>query len=91
VGPQHCVEHHPSLVRERWKHHGHHEIDLSDRNANRLRNSFAEFVGHALKVGVGRVRKLPTSAGADKSQTGAMREWLRKHGYEVSDRGRIPA
>jgi len=67
-----------------------YEIDLSDRNANRLRNSFAEFVGHARKVGAGRGRRAATSARADKSQTGSMRKWLREHGYEVSDRGRIP-
>src|SRR5215211_2595198 len=66
-----------------------YEIDLSDRNANRLRNSLGEFVGHARKVGGG--RKPATSALADKSQTGAMRQWLKDHGYEVSDRGRIPA
>jgi hypothetical protein len=27
-----------------------YELDLSDRNANRLRNSLGEFVGHARKV-----------------------------------------
>jgi hypothetical protein len=67
-----------------------YEIDLSDRNANRLRNSFGEFIGHARKVGGGRGGKPATSARADKSQTGAMREWLKQNGYAVSDRGRIP-
>src|SRR5215216_7679763 len=68
-----------------------YEIDLSNRNANRLRNSFEEFVRHARKVGEGRGRKAAISARADKSQIGPMREWLREHGYEVSNRGRIPA
>ena len=67
-----------------------YEIDVSDRNANRLRNSLAEFVGHARKVGRRRGPKATTSGRADKSQTGAMREWLKQHGYAVSDRGRIP-
>ena len=67
-----------------------YEIDLSDRNANRLRNSFAEFVGHARKIGGGMERKAAISAFADKSQAGPMRGWLREHGYDVSDRGRIP-
>src|SRR5215217_3373988 len=67
-----------------------YEIDLSDRNASRLHNSFAEFVGHARKVGGRGGRKTTASARADKSQTGAMREWLKQHGYEVSDKGRIP-
>ena len=69
-----------------------YEIDLSDRNANRLRNSFEEFIRHAREVGgQGSGRKAAISAWADKSHTGAMREWLREYGYEVSDRGRIPA
>src|SRR5215204_5187777 len=66
-----------------------YEIDLSDRNANRFRNTFEEFVGHARKVGEGGGRKAATSVRANKSQTGTMREWLIEHGYEVSDRGRI--
>ena len=67
-----------------------YEIDLSDGNANRLRNSFEEFVRHARKV-EGRGRMAATFARVDKGQTGLIREWLREHGYEVSNRGRIPA
>src|SRR5215207_7113561 len=69
-----------------------YEIDLSDRNANRLRNSLSEFVGHARKVSGqrGERSRKGTSTLADKSQTGAMRHWLKDHGYEISDRGRIP-
>jgi Lsr2 len=55
------------------------EIDLSDRNANRLRDCFEEFVGHARKVDGGRGPKLTASAPADKSQTAAMRAWLMEH------------
>jgi len=67
-----------------------YEIDLSDRNANRFRESIAEFVGHARKVSGRRGRTATTSARAHRSQTGTMREWLKEHGYEVADRGRIP-
>jgi len=67
-----------------------YEIDLSDRNANRLRNSFAEFIGHARKVS-GRRRNPAVSFGANMSKAGPMREWLIEHGYDVSERGRIPA
>ncbi|WP_198538015.1 Lsr2 dimerization domain-containing protein, partial [Mycobacteroides chelonae] len=31
------------------------------------------------------------SASASKEQLAAIRQWARKHGYEVSDRGRIKA
>ena len=67
-----------------------YEIDLSDGNANRMRNTFAEFVGHARRVGGGRDRKVATSTRADQSQAGPMRKWLMEHGYDVSERGRIP-
>ena len=68
-----------------------YEIDVSDRNANRLRNSLAEFVDHARKVSGRRGHKAVSSVRADTTKAGPMREWLREHGYEVSDRGRIPA
>jgi Lsr2 len=67
-----------------------YEIDLSDRNANRLRGSLAEFIGHARKVSGRHRGKAAPSAQTDKSQASAMRDWLKQHGYEVADRGRIP-
>lgn len=75
-----------------------YEIDLSEQNASKLRDSLADFVSHARKAG-GR-RKTPTSgrraggggrASVDREQNAAIREWARKSGYNVSDRGRIPA
>ena len=66
-----------------------YEIDLSDRNANRFRESIAEFVGHARKVS-GRPDRKHSSVGADMSGAGPMRAWLMEYGYEVSERGRIP-
>jgi hypothetical protein len=68
-----------------------YEIDLSDRNANRFRESIAEFVGHARKVSGRRGRKAVWSPGARMSNAGQMREWLMEHGYDVSERGRVPA
>ena len=68
-----------------------YEIDLSDRNADRLRESIAEFVGHARKVGGRGGRKAASSVAAKVSKAGPMRKWLMEQGYEVSDRGRIPA
>jgi hypothetical protein len=67
-----------------------YEIDLCDRNANRFRESIAEFVGHARKVSGRRGRKAALSLGADMSKVGQMREWLMEHGYDISERGRIP-
>ena len=67
-----------------------YEIDLSGRNANRFRESIAEFIGHARKVSGRGGRKAASTVGADISKAGQMREWLMEHGYDVSERGRIP-
>ena len=65
-----------------------YEIDLSERNANRFRNSLDEFVSHARKVSSSRRRR---SAGVqiDKGQLASMRQWAKSHGMKVSERGRI--
>jgi Lsr2 len=65
-----------------------YEIDVSDRNANRLRNSLGEFIAHGRKVGGRRVRK---SAPSSNTDTKAIRKWAEANGIEVSARGRIPA
>jgi hypothetical protein len=78
-----------------------YEIDLSTGNANKLRDLFAEFVGSARRVG-GRQRRATASTtsiasgparrpAVDREQNQAIREWARKRGMKVSDRGRIPA
>ena len=65
-----------------------YEIDVSDRNANRLRNSLSEFIAHGRKVGGRRTRKSTSSGQVD---TKAVRKWAKANGIEVSSRGRIPA
>jgi len=74
-----------------------YEIDLSEDNAERLRDALAEYVEHARRAG-GRKRaaaragvgRPPRTASADREQNQAIREWARKQGMNVSDRGRIP-
>jgi hypothetical protein len=61
---------------------------LSTANATRLRNAFAEFVGHARKS-PGRSGRRPRGASAGKSAE--IRAWAREQGLEVNERGRIPA
>ena len=77
------------------------EIDLSKGNAGRLRDALAEFVAAARKAGGGRRRSSTAAATAtatpprrpsiDREQNQAIRDWARKRGMKVSDRGRIPA
>jgi len=72
-----------------------YEIDLSEANAEKLRAGLEEFVNSARRTG-GRVKrgaapsKRPGSP-ASREQTKAIRDWARQNGYELSDRGRIPA
>jgi hypothetical protein len=76
-----------------------YQIDLSEENAERLRDALAEYVEHARRSG-GRKRsagratpagRAPRTATADREQNQAIREWARKQGMKVSDRGRIPS
>ena len=75
-----------------------YEIDLSTKNATKLRGVFAPYVGSARRTG--RVPARPGggsrartggTATADREQNQAIREWAKKRGFNVSDRGRIPA
>ena len=64
-----------------------YEIDVSDRNANRLRNSLSDFMAHGRRVGGRRGRKPASSSHTDSK---AIREWAAANGIEVNARGRIP-
>ncbi|MBB2986210.1 histone-like nucleoid-structuring protein Lsr2 [Terracoccus luteus] len=70
-----------------------YEIDLSDKNARKLRDDFATWSGHARRAGsAGRSvsRKRPGTS-AKRSDLSAVREWARQNGHNVSERGRISA
>src|SRR4029453_4060340 len=77
-----------------------YEIDLSDDNAAKLRDSLAVFVdaartsGRSATTGSRRAKKMTGSSGRrpqplDREQTAAIRAWARQNGHQVSDRGRI--
>ncbi|WP_323097780.1 Lsr2 family protein [Intrasporangium sp. YIM S08009] len=69
-----------------------YEIDLSDKNAKKLRDDFASWVGHARRSGGARsTTKRRSSGGGAKRDLAAVREWARANGHQVSDRGRISA
>jgi hypothetical protein len=76
-----------------------YEIDLSDDNAARLRDSLAAFVAAGRRSGAsarrGRGQRTATEGAAapvraDREVTAAIRTWARENGHEVSERGRIP-
>lgn len=75
-----------------------YEIDLTEGNAEKLRDQLAEFIGSARRTGGRAKRNIGPGAnrssnGASRSreQTQAIRDWARQNGWEVADRGRIPA
>lgn len=73
-----------------------YEIDLTDKNAQELRDLLARYVQAARKVGRGTRasgggRSRATGGRMDREQAGAIRDWARKNNHPVSDRGRIPA
>lgn len=71
-----------------------YEIDLNAANAAKLRDALAPYVGHGRKVtGAGRRggRRAPASSSNGGVSPKEIREWARSNGFDVPERGRIPA
>lgn len=70
-----------------------YEIDLTDANAEQLRNSLADYVASARRVG-GRIKRARTAGAAPRTassgEAGAIRDWAQQNGIELAARGRIP-
>lgn len=71
-------------------------IDLSEKNAGKLRKALDPYLHVASRLGRtssnGRVAsRTAQPARANRDQNQAIREWAAKNGYEVSERGRIPS
>ena len=64
-----------------------YEIDLSEKNARKLRALLEPFIAVA-RPGAGRSRGR-RSTGAQARDAQGIREWARENGHEVSERGRI--
>jgi len=73
-----------------------YEIDLSKKNAAKLRDVIAPYMASGSKVGRGgvvvggRAARGRGGAAADREQNKAIRAWAKKTGKDISDRGRIP-
>lgn len=72
-----------------------YEIDLSSKNADALRQSLARYVDKARRPARGGaargagLRAPGGRASTDREQNKAIREWAKREGLDVSDRGRI--
>jgi hypothetical protein len=70
-----------------------YEIDLSAKNAGKMRDAFAPYISAGQKIGrtgVGGLANPKPTRGADREQNKAIREWAARNGKDISDRGRIP-
>jgi hypothetical protein len=69
-------------------------IDLSEKNAEKLRKALKPYLTVAARAGRsnGRIpsRGAAQPARANRDQNQAIREWANRNGYDVSARGRIP-
>ncbi|TQS42600.1 histone-like nucleoid-structuring protein Lsr2 [Cryptosporangium phraense] len=76
-----------------------YEIDLSTDNSAAFREALASYVAAARKAGrpgsakAGRAAATvkPAAPAADRAQNQAIRDWAKRNGLQVSERGRIPA
>jgi hypothetical protein len=76
-----------------------YEIDLSEQNADKLREALSLYVGHGRRTG-GRRRsgggqseqkssRSRASGSSEGPSASEIREWARAHGHTVPDRGRV--
>jgi hypothetical protein len=71
-----------------------YEIDLTERNAAALRDAFAPYVAAARSISSS--RGASSEASRKRRRPGqqdysAIRAWAKDNGYQVSERGRVPA
>lgn len=69
-----------------------YQIDLNPKNAGKLREVLRRYVGAARELNGRRPSARPKAKAirVDKEQNHVIREWARKRGHTLSDRGRIP-
>ena len=72
-----------------------YEIDLNAKHSEELRSALGKYVNHARKVGS--LRRAGRGAGRAGRGAGSalntteIRNWAREQGYDIKDRGRVPA
>ena len=73
-----------------------YEIDLNAKHSEELRSALGKYVTHARKVGGAARRAVAPQAGPVRGagstlNTTEIRNWARENGYDIKDRGRVPA
>jgi hypothetical protein len=68
-----------------------YQIDLSVKNATKLRKALHPFIEAGRRVGGKAPRRRPSSKSGSREDAKAIRRWAAENGIELSARGRIPA
>lgn len=73
-----------------------YEIDLSNDNAKKLRDSLQSYLEHSRKAGTakrtaGRGTGRATRGTSSRERSADIRAWAKDQGIKVNERGRIPA
>jgi nucleoid-associated protein Lsr2 len=76
-----------------------YELDLTDENSAKLRETLSRYAEAARKIGGRRrrgsrpdraIRNNGSAASYNRETLKSIREWAKKNGHSVSDRGRLP-
>ena len=73
-----------------------YEIDLNAKHSKELRSALGKYVPHARKMGSaarrgGRAAGRASRGASPALNTTEIRHWARENGYDIKDRGRVPA
>ena len=68
-----------------------YEIDLSGEHTDELRKALGKYIEHSRKVGGAASRSPRGLRTAPAIDTAKVREWAKGNGYDIKDRGRVPA
>ena len=73
-----------------------YEIDLNSMHSIELRSTLGKYVSHARRVGApvrrgARAAGRTSRAGNPAVNTTEIRNWARENGFDIKERGRIPA
>lgn len=76
-----------------------YQLDLTDENSTKLHDTLSPYAKAARKIGGRRrtdsrpgrtIKSADRAAGYNRETLKSIREWAKKNGHNVSDRGRLP-
>ncbi|WP_433464995.1 histone-like nucleoid-structuring protein Lsr2 [Spirillospora sp. CA-128828] len=68
-----------------------YEIDLSEKNADKLRTALHPFMDKGRRLKAVRGGKAAARSANSRERSAEIREWAKSAGIKVNERGRIPA